>query len=408
MTRSLVAALRAGPSLRAPAFVRRGWALVLVNLLLAGFALSVLHRPAPGAPRPAADFVSFYAAGVLAREGRPAAAYDPGAHGAAEAAETGPGRTYQFFYYPPPFLLLCSVLPILPYDWSLAAFDAATLVLLLASLRPMCGSSWRAWLLPMLAFAPSYWTAGLGQNAFLSAALLANATRLVDRRPALAGTLFGALCYKPHLGLLVPLALAAGGRWRAFAAAAGTLLVLVGASWLAFGTQIWVAYVRSFAGSGDTYASGRIAFAGMVTPFAAARLAGLTVGGAYAVQGAATVLAATVVAVAWRSGASLAVRSAALLAGTALAVPVLLVYDQMTCLVAMAWLVREGEQAPLPWERSVLCGAFLLPLVSVPLGMLWSVPCGPVPALLLLLSCARRRRGASLVRPGWRAVGHAG
>ena len=393
---------------RPPAAVRAGWVLLLVNLMLTGFALHVLHRPEPGAQRPAADFVSFHAAGVLAREGRPEAAYDAVAHGAVEAAETGPDHPYQFFFYPPPFLLLCSLLAMLPYGWSLAVFDGATLGLLLLSMRALCGASWQRWLLPVLAFTPSYWAAGLGQNAFLSAALLAGATRLADRRPALAGALFGALCFKPHLGLLVPVALAAGGRWRAFAAASGAVLTLAGTSWLLFGTETWAAFLRAFAGSGDTYASGRIAFAGMVSPFGAARLAGLPAGAAFGVQGVASVLAAGVVAAAWRRSGSQAVRSAALLAGTALAVPVLLVYDQLICLVAMAWLVREGGEALLPWERPVLCAAFVVPLVAVPLGMMWGVPCGPVPAVLVLLLCARRLLVAPPVRVGWRTAVAAG
>ena len=45
---------------------------------------------------------------------------------------------------------------------------------------------------------------------------------LLDRRPVLAGILFGALCYKPHFGMLIPVALAASGRWRAFGAAAAS------------------------------------------------------------------------------------------------------------------------------------------------------------------------------------------
>ena len=43
---------------------------------------------------------------------------------------------------------------------------------------------------------------------------------LIDTRPRLAGLLLGLLCYKPHLALLAPVALVAGGHWRTFAAAA--------------------------------------------------------------------------------------------------------------------------------------------------------------------------------------------
>lgn len=47
------------------------------------------------------------------------------------------------------------------------------------------------------------------QNGFLSAGLFGGALVLLERRPVLAGALFGLLTYKPHLGLLVPIVLIA-------------------------------------------------------------------------------------------------------------------------------------------------------------------------------------------------------
>ena len=55
------------------------------------------------------DFVSFYAAGKLADAGTPALAYDQAAHLAAEEAITAPGIRYQYFNYPPVFLMRCAV-----------------------------------------------------------------------------------------------------------------------------------------------------------------------------------------------------------------------------------------------------------------------------------------------------------
>ena len=60
------------------------------------------------------DFVSFYAAGVLADTGTPALAYHQAAHLAAEENVTAAGIQYQFFYYPPVYLILCAVLAQLP------------------------------------------------------------------------------------------------------------------------------------------------------------------------------------------------------------------------------------------------------------------------------------------------------
>ncbi len=62
-----------------------------------------------------------------------------------------------------------------------------------------------------------------GQGAFLIALLLGGGLLLVDRHPFLAGLLFSLLInYKPHLGLLIPVALLAGRRWQALGALVAT------------------------------------------------------------------------------------------------------------------------------------------------------------------------------------------
>jgi alpha-1,2-mannosyltransferase len=410
--------VRDGHWLRADTVVRRARVLFVINLILAGWAATMLQRVDP-AQAVSSDFVSFYAAGTLALEGRAAGAYEVGTHQQAEAAVAGPGRGYQFFYYPPPYLVVCSALATLPYPVAFAAFEAVTLGLFLLAMHRLCSPlSWRVWLWPVLAFTPLFWTIGLGQNAFLTAALLAGATLLADRRATLAGVLFGALCFKPHLGLLVPVALIAGGRWRSVAAAGCTVAALAIGSWLLFGSPSWIAYLHAFLGSGETYGSGRIAFAGMVSPFGAARLAGAPVDLALVLQGVMTLLAAIAVGWAWRCSDRQAVRSAALLAGTMVALPVILLYDQMITLVALAWLAREVRvSGPLPWEKLVLAAAYLLPLLGFPLSLLWSIPVAPLAAPMLLALCAvhtwvggrrsnrrthivRRGKGGSLSGPG--------
>ena len=67
----------------------------------------------------------------------------------------------------------------------------------------------------------------IGQNGFFLAALLIGGLINLDRRPLLAGMLFGILTIKPQLGLLLPVMLVLTGRWRVIAAAAATTLVLV-------------------------------------------------------------------------------------------------------------------------------------------------------------------------------------
>ena len=369
-------------------------ALAAANVAFAALAMEVSNHPPPGARPASADFVSFYAAGRLADEGRPWEAYDPAPHAAAEAAAAGPGRKYEFFFYPPPFLLACGALAWLPYWPALALFEAASLAAMMAGLATIAATGGMrrgsAWLLAA-AYTPLAWNLELGQNAFASAALLAFGTLALERRPLASGTALGLLCYKPHLGLLLPVALSAGRRWRAFAAAAATVACACAAAWAAFGTRTWAAYAHAFLGSGSTYGSGRVRFDGMVSPFGAAMLSGAGRGASLAVQATATLACAAAVAWAWRRPGTQATRSASLLSATALALPVLLIYDQAICLVAIAWLLAQGRaQGFLPWEKTALAAAFAMPALALPAIIGAGAPLAPVPAAAVLAACLAR------------------
>src|SRR5262249_17947908 len=129
------------------------------------------------------DFVSFYAAGKLAIAGTPELAYDQAAHYAAEQQAAEPGVDYNYFYYPPVFLIICSVLARLPYLLAFAVFELATLIFYLLITRAILREKRWDVLIALLAFPSIFWTVGLGQNSFLTAALFGAATLLVDRRP---------------------------------------------------------------------------------------------------------------------------------------------------------------------------------------------------------------------------------
>src|SRR5579863_7954663 len=106
-------------------------AAILLTLQLAGFLFIVAgtHGWIVKLPRPTTtDFVSFYAAGALANDATPALAYDHAAHLAAEERVAGTGIEYQFFNYPPVFILLCAALARLPYLVAFVLFEGATLV----------------------------------------------------------------------------------------------------------------------------------------------------------------------------------------------------------------------------------------------------------------------------------------
>ena len=107
----------------------RAYARILLALTLLG-AVGWIGLSSGGLDREGkpigTDFVGFYAASRLALDGRPALAYDVGAHWAAQKALFGPNLGYTAFFYPPPALLISLPLALAPYFWSLAAWLAAT------------------------------------------------------------------------------------------------------------------------------------------------------------------------------------------------------------------------------------------------------------------------------------------
>jgi alpha-1,2-mannosyltransferase len=330
------------------------------------------------------DFVSFYAAGKLADAGTPELAYDAAAHYAAEERATEPGITYNFFYYPPVFLLLCAAIARLPYLVAFVGFEAATLGLYLVVMCRILDRCGWAVVVPILAFPPVLWTIGIGQNGFLTAGLFGAATLLVDRRPWVAGWLFGALCCKPHFALLVPVALVAGGRWRTFAAAfagaAGLCLLSLGV----FGSETWRAFLTAAAASRTVYSSGRIPFAGFVTPFGAAMLLGAAPIVAGVVQAGATLAAAGLVAWVWRRRLPLPTRAASLVSATLVAVPLSLFYDLVLAGVAAAWLVRARGKHRLPeWGILALAGLYVLSLNPRGIALASDLPVGSLVAVAL-------------------------
>jgi hypothetical protein len=334
-------------------------------------------------PKPTStDFVSFYSAGSLADAGTPELAYDQAAHYAAEQRATQAGIDYNFFYYPPIFLLLCAAIARLPYIVAFLVFETGTLIFYLVVARHILGYRNSAILVPLLAFPPVLWTLGLGQNALLTASLFGSATLLVDRRPAIAGVLFGALCYKPHFVLLVPVALAAGGHWRALVATFASAAALCLLALSVFGWEVWRDYLTAAVSSPAVYQSGRISFTGFINPFGAVLLLGGTPTMAYRVQAVAILAAAALVAYVWRQGLSLPIRAATLAAATLAALPVALFYDLMLAAIATAWLLRaDGMYRLAEWEKIVLAGLFLLTLnprsfseiLHLPIGLLVTV-----------------------------------
>ncbi len=384
---SAIRPLSAGLAGQARAGLR---SLAAIQALLLAIAIAGTHGwIVPLHAATTTDFVSFYAAGALADAGTAPLAYDFAAHAIAEQQAAGAGVPYEFFFYPPTFLLLCAALAKLPYLAAFIAFEAAGLALFLAALRRVSGAGLGTIAVLACAFPLTVWVLGLGQNSLFIAAALAFGAALVDRRPVLAGLCFAALAVKPHFGLLVPVALLAGGHWRAVAAAGCGVAGLVALSVATFGLATWAAFLPLAGWAPSAFAAEiPCRFGALVSVLGAARVLGAGAGMASIAQTASALAASVMVALVWRAGRDPAPRAAALAAGTLLSVPVALFYDAMPLLIAIAAL-WPGASAR---HRRALAATFLLAGLLPFFGRGLGLPLGPVLAagllsLALLQSC---------------------
>ena len=342
------------------------------------------------------DFLSFYTAGHMANTGAAELIYQPAQLYAAEQKiSADEGVTYFGFFYPPVFLLICSFLARLPYVGAYLAWMTTTGSLYLLSIRSILRRP--ALLLPALAFPPAFVALGSGQNSFLTAALFGGATALLDRCPAIAGVLFGALCYKPHFGLLLPVALIAGRHWRAFFSATLTVTALIGLSLALYGLAPWRGFLSISSVAQSVFAQGNVEFEKLISPFAAVRFWGGSVTAALCVQAATSVTAAICVAVVWRRRSSLASRAAVLCSATLIALPVILDYDLLLAAIPMTWILREALRTGfLPWEKIGLFAIFALAFLAWPISRTGHLQLGlPISLILFALALARVRREAS-------------
>ncbi|MGI8526960.1 MAG: glycosyltransferase family 87 protein [Pseudolabrys sp.] len=313
------------------------YSIVLGGALIAGqWLLDPQGRPL------ASDFVNVWAAGRLALDGNAALAYDWTAHKAAEITAVGhPFDNYFGWHYPPPFLFAAAALALLPFLPAAMFWLAATLPLYAFAIRSIVGE--RAGYFLALGFPAALWNAAAGQNGFLTAALIGGTLTLLERRPVLAGVCLGLLAYKPHFGLLFPLALIAGARWRVIAGAAATAGLMIVLSLLAFGSESWTAFFHWMpATSAAVLGQGLADFDRLQSLFGLIRAHGGSETLAWGVQAATTLALAVTIFHLWRSKTEFALKAAALAAAALIATPYLYMYDLVVLAVPVAYLVRVG------------------------------------------------------------------
>jgi hypothetical protein len=242
-----------------------------------------------------------------------------------------------------------------------------------------------------LAIPMAFINALVGQNGFLTAALIGGTLYLIPIRPVLAGICLGLLTYKPQYGLLFPIMLIAGGHWRVFISAGVTAVVLAAASWLAFGVESWLAFFHWMPKFSQAFLTeGKAPWWKLQSIFSMVRYFGGSEPLGWAFQWVLTASVAVVLALMWRSRVPYTLKAAALAAGTLLTTPYLFMYDMMVLAIPIAFLIRIGLKTGFRAHELPVLGAVVALLVCY---MLSGIPTG-FGATLAVSALILRRAGS--------------
>jgi glycosyl transferase family 87 len=282
------------------------------------------------------------------------------------------------FVNPPSFLPWLEPFSRLPFPAALALWT----ILGLAAFAWACRELVRWRHLPLIATAPAFFIALVaGQVSLFIGAAIVTALLQLQRRPILSGAVLGfAATIKPQAVLLAPVALLAGGHWRALWAAAATGAIVGLSCVLVQGPDLWFAWLNALGDFGQI--SRRYYLIGRgLTPSSIAYLTGLP---ALPVMIAGAVLGLVTVWAVFRRMADVPSRIAALVAGSILCVPYAMPYEATPLLILAAMMLVDRGQHPLRWLVGfLLVSGMLAPfgVLAMALALLWSARPAPAPDL---------------------------
>ena len=216
-----------------------------------------------------------------------------------------------------------------------------------------------------------------GQNGFYTAALLIGGLLCLDRRPVLAGVLFGILTVKPQIGILLPVMLLLERRWITIASATATVVALVAATAMLFGWDVWVQFWQKVVPQQQwlTAHGGGLLLVMVSSVFYGARLLHLPTAVGWTLQGMAAALAlAAVIWCYWRRRDP-ALSLALFVTATFLVTPYILNYDMVVLGFVVASLRDRADNTTA--DHRLLIAVWSLP-VTMMLAAVGSIPLAPV------------------------------
>ncbi|MDN5003416.1 glycosyltransferase family 87 protein [Bradyrhizobium sp. GCM10027634] len=260
--------------------------------------------------------------------------------------------------YPPQFDLLLAPLAFLPGWAAYLLFTTLTLAAYLMTLRAIAGSNFAP---ALVVFFPAIAiTIGVGQNGLLTGALIGLVCINAERRPVLSGIALGVMVIKPHLAVAAGIYMLLTRNWRAVLTGAIVVVASSLACTLAFGPQIWLAWLGSIREAAGYLEDGRYQLFRMISSYAALYNAGLPPAGAFWGQMAMAALALVTVALAIARGPSSRFALGVVAVASVMISPYAYDYDLPIVGIGLALLLPELAGLASPRERGAIYALLLL------------------------------------------------
>lgn len=368
--------------------------LLLVGLVLGvTYALMLrIYFPAHDMRGPAGtvvgqDFLVFWAAARVALTGSVAILPQIDQLNAFLQSVTWPDLPWNNWSYPPHMLLALTPLGLLSYPAALVVWTLGGMLCLLAALNLIVPArQWPRWFIAALLLSPPVVINVLGgQNGLWTATLALLVLHWAKPRPWLAGMALAFLSMKPHMALIVGLALLMGRYWRSVIWAAPFTAILIFLSFAFYGLQAWHDFFFILVPHQTSMLWGpvhRIYMGMMTSPLVTLRVLGASDHAALGAQIVISLLTLGWMGWALRQASDTPQRALILAVAAPLTLPYYFSYDlcMLSAALVLAWLERE----PPPARYALRLLATLAAMASVCLSTLGGTSWPAVPMLLIM------------------------
>jgi hypothetical protein len=319
---------------------RRAWLWLGLAVVVIALTLDLTHRPA----RVGIDFHTYLAAAAVGLQQGWSHIYDQ-ALVAVEQKHLVPSQWSQPFLSPPTVAWLAAPLTAFPYWTAYTIWAVFTFLMFAAALAWSGVSAGVVRSIAVIGALSMWWVPYamfLGQVVPLVAAGVVVAWRLLRKdRDLAAGLVLSVIFLKPNTAILVPVALLAAGRYRAFASWLGAGGVLAIIAFLVLGPHGVSGYVDQLraplpSGADALTLKGAIGATGVVAAVLRVVIVGMVLATAYRMRGSPSLVMPIGIV------------------GSLIVSPYLHGSD-LCLLAAAAWMVWE-ERATLPWRAALAAG----------------------------------------------------